>query len=78
MPCEIINGYAKGFGLENSIDIPTETNHAWNAVEIDSHWYLIDSTCGTDHVDETKQFKHELTSFYFFSTSKSNDLSSFT
>ncbi|CAF4914693.1 unnamed protein product, partial [Rotaria sp. Silwood1] len=30
IPCEIISGYAKGYGFENRTDAPSETDHAWN------------------------------------------------
>ncbi|CAM4819275.1 unnamed protein product [Rotaria magnacalcarata] len=65
VPCEIISGYAKGYGFENRKDAPTETDHAWNAVEIDHHWYLMESTWGAGHLNDKKQYERELTSYYF-------------
>ncbi|CAF3430030.1 unnamed protein product [Rotaria socialis] len=45
VPCEIISGYAKGYGFDDRNGAtPMETDHAWNAVEIDDHWYLMEST----------------------------------
>jgi transglutaminase/protease-like cytokinesis protein 3 len=42
--CEIIVGYAKGYGYKGGkISKP---NHAWNAVNIDDKWELVDSTWG--------------------------------
>jgi len=51
MPCEIVHGYAKGYGFDNREEAPSETDHAWNAVEIDNHWYLMESTWGAGHLD---------------------------
>ncbi|CAF4370582.1 unnamed protein product [Rotaria sp. Silwood2] len=65
MPCEIVSGYAKGYGFESRTDAPSKTDHAWNAVEIDRHWYLMDSTWGAGHLDDAKEFKRELSSYYF-------------
>jgi transglutaminase/protease-like cytokinesis protein 3 len=42
IPCEIINGYARGD--MNKIGNNFRTNHSWNAVKLDSNWYLVDVT----------------------------------
>jgi hypothetical protein len=42
IPCEIINGYARGD--LNKIGNNFHTNHTWNAVRLDSNWYLVDVT----------------------------------
>ncbi|CAF5046521.1 unnamed protein product, partial [Rotaria socialis] len=65
MPCEKVSGYAKGYGFEISNDAPTGTDHAWNAVEIDHHWYLMESTWGAGHLNDKKQYERELASYYF-------------
>ncbi|CAF3039980.1 unnamed protein product [Rotaria sp. Silwood2] len=65
MPCEIVSGYAKGYGFESRTDAPSKTDHAWNVVQIDRHWYLMDSTWGAGHLDDAKEFKRELSSYYF-------------
>ncbi|CAF2994685.1 unnamed protein product [Rotaria sp. Silwood2] len=67
MLCQIISGYAKGHEFENHIDIPTKSDHKWNAVEIDQHWYLIESTWGAGYVNEQNIFQHEPNSYYFLS-----------
>ncbi|CAF3717594.1 unnamed protein product [Rotaria socialis] len=64
--CQIISGYAKGYEFENRIDAPTETDHTWNAVEIDQHWYLIESTWGAGYLNEQSIFQHEPNLYYFF------------
>lgn len=42
IPCEVINGYARGDF--NKIGNNFRTNHSWNAVRLDSNWYLVDVT----------------------------------
>ncbi|CAF1088149.1 unnamed protein product [Rotaria sordida] len=66
IPCEKISGYSKGYGFDEREGAPDEIDHAWNAVEIDHHWYLIESTWGAGHLTEQKTFQHELESYYFF------------
>lgn len=43
-----IVGYSKGYGY-NQGDRFTESNHAWNAVQINGEWQLIDATWGSGH-----------------------------
>ncbi|CAF2692906.1 unnamed protein product [Rotaria sp. Silwood2] len=64
--CEKVSGYSKGYGFDEREGAPSETDHAWNAVEIDHHWYLMESTWGAGHLTEQKAFQHELNSYYFF------------
>ncbi|MTF38175.1 transglutaminase domain-containing protein [Cyanobacterium aponinum] len=58
----IVLGYAKGenyiVGLDNNV------NHAWNAVKIDSNWYLIDTTWGAGTVTNNG-FNAQFNPFYF-------------
>ena len=63
--CEVVSGYSKGHGFEIGTPPPTKTDHAWNAVEIDHHWYLLDSTWGTGHLSAQKKFERKLEAFYF-------------
>lgn len=42
IPCEVINGYARSDF--NKIGNNFHTNHTWNAVRLDSNWYLVDVT----------------------------------
>lgn len=59
-----LNGYAKGYGYDEG-DHFTRTNHAWNAVQIDEKWYLIDSTWASGHVDG-RTYKKRLQEYWFF------------
>ncbi len=43
IPCEVIDGYAKGIGYKKNQEF-RESNHAWNAVNIYGSWYLLDVT----------------------------------
>ena len=65
MPCEIVSGYAKGYGFDDRVEAPSETDHAWNAVEINGHWYLMESTWGAGHLNNQKTFERELNAYYF-------------
>ena len=49
LECELIEGYAKGYGYETGTIIE-EPNHVWNKVKIDGIWYLIDATWGAGSV----------------------------
>jgi len=59
-----LNGYAKGYSYDEG-DHFTRTNHAWNAVQIDERWYLIDSTWATGHL-EGRTYKKRLQEYWFF------------
>jgi len=63
--CEEVSGYSKGYGFDEREDVFKETDHAWNAIEIDHHWYLIESTWGSGRLTDQKIFQHELNSYYF-------------
>lgn len=66
LKCEEINGYAKGYGYDNCKEGAfLKTNHAWNTIEINSHWYLLDSTWGTGHLNNQNMFERKLNCFYF-------------
>lgn len=45
LPCQVIHGYARGVGtsLLSEKDV-TDSNHAWNMVQINEAWYLVDCT----------------------------------
>lgn len=58
-----IVGYAKGYSYRNGAKFD-DTNHAWNAVQLDGQWWIIDSTWGAGNV-EGKTFVKELKEFYY-------------
>ena len=57
---EYVVGYA---GFSAGV-VPTTTDHAWNAVKIDSKYYLVDSTWGAGSCNGDP-FAQELKTFYF-------------
>ena len=62
LQCEYVSGYSKGYGWNGTI--PSNPNHAWNAVKIADSWYFLDSTWGAGHISE-KKFVQEFNDFYF-------------
>ncbi|CAF1235375.1 unnamed protein product [Adineta steineri] len=66
LKCEIVSGYSKGYGFDSREDVPTDTDHAWNAIELDGHWYLMESTWGAGRLTDEKLFQPELNTYYFF------------
>ncbi len=66
MKCEEISGHAKVYGFFNRGEGAfLRNNHAWNVVEINHHWYLIDFTWGTGHLNQQNTFERQLNCFYF-------------
>ena len=60
---EVISGYSKGtITAQPNLD---EADHAWNAVKIDSQWYLLDATWGSSLIDEDNIFVQQKEDTYF-------------
>ncbi|MFH1069849.1 MAG: hypothetical protein V1794_09565 [Candidatus Glassbacteria bacterium] len=59
-----IKGFAKGFGYRVGSGFD-KSNHAWNAVNINGEWKMIDCTWGAGHPDERGQFVSEFEDYYF-------------
>lgn len=51
--CVTVPGYSKGFGYQTGQSFSGEFDHAWNAVYLEGHWHLLDSTWGSGLVDTT-------------------------
>jgi hypothetical protein len=49
--CQIVRGYSKGYGYKSGQAF-TSPEHAWNAVKIDSMWYLVDVTWASGSIHE--------------------------
>jgi transglutaminase/protease-like cytokinesis protein 3 len=58
----IVIGYAKG--ATPNIERFQDVNHAWNAVQIDGAWYLLDATWGAGSVNNLK-FQPNYQPYYF-------------
>ena len=48
LECVSISGYSKGYGSYEGERF-TKSNHAWNAIKVNSTWYLIDATWGSGY-----------------------------
>lgn len=55
IPCQLITGYSKGFDYYKE-DTFYESDHTWNAVLIDSSWYLVDVTWGSGVIRPRKHW----------------------
>jgi len=65
---EVITGYANG-GLRRRGRFGS--NHRWNAVRIDSSWYLLDATWASGHITfGTDDFIKSYNDFYFLTAPK--------
>jgi hypothetical protein len=63
--CAVINGHSKGYQYE-LVDLFDEKNaHAWNAVKLNDHWYLIDATWGSGYIEDGR-FVRSFNDYYFF------------
>jgi hypothetical protein len=58
---EVINGYARC----SPGPLRFGTNHSWNAVLIDSAWYLVDATWGSGYLDQSARFVQQTDESYF-------------
>ena len=63
--CKKLSGYSKGYGFKIGQQSFTRTDHAWNAVRLEDHSYLVDSTWGQGHLDGNNRNRKELAPFYF-------------
>ena len=62
-----IKGFAKGYGYRVGSDF-SGTNHAWNCVNLDGRWHMIDCTWGAGHPNEKGEFVSEFEDYYFLTT----------
>lgn len=63
IPCEIVTGYAKT--NLNRIGARFISNHKWNAVLIDSSWYLLDATWASGYINYRDEFEKQYNPQYF-------------
>jgi transglutaminase/protease-like cytokinesis protein 3 len=61
-----ITGFAKDYNYELGSIFKGSGNHAWNAVKIDSHWYLLDVTWGAGYMNEDNKYQQYFNEYYFF------------
>ncbi|GAA6093621.1 kyphoscoliosis peptidase-like [Tachysurus ichikawai] len=65
--CREVGGHGKGVGYKLGQSYQnTKSNHMWNAVRLEDHWYLLDACWGAGRVDmNTKAFIKRYNEFYF-------------
>ncbi|HMG68793.1 MAG TPA: transglutaminase domain-containing protein, partial [Chitinophagaceae bacterium] len=67
IPCEVINGYARGDSKR--IGTNFRTNHSWNAVRLDSSWYLVDVTWASGYFTyNSNEFVRHFDDQYFLTS----------
>lgn len=64
---ELVLGYAKCYLEKNE---KFRTNHTWNAIRIDSSWYLLDATWGSGYVNYADEYIAHLDETYFLTPPK--------
>ena len=63
---EKVSGYSKGYGYAPG-QVDLRPNHAWNTVQIDGAWYLLDPTWDAGGIlAGTQSFKRRTESYRFF------------
>ena len=65
-----IRGYSKGLGYTVGSRFNGQSNHAWNAVQINGKWHLLDCTWGAGHVTEPGGYVREFNEHYFLTPPK--------
>lgn len=64
LKCEIIHGFGKT--TNTSLKKIKSPNHSWNAIQLDSKWYLSDATWSSGIIDgDTYIFEFEFNDSYF-------------
>jgi len=62
-----ISGHARGAGVDSFATEEIDLNgHAWNAVKLDGHWFLLDTTWDAGHVTEAETFERSYSTYYLF------------
>lgn len=58
---EVVSGFGRANGNERNFT----TNHRWNAVFIDTSWYLLDATWAAGYIGNNNRFQRNFNSYYF-------------
>ena len=65
LEAERVVGNSKGYGYTVGSKIEGPANHAWNAVNVDGVWQLVDCTWGAGYIDPNKEFVERFSDYYF-------------
>jgi hypothetical protein len=66
LKAEVVVGFSKGWGYKPGDKVDwSDSNHAWNAVEIEGNYYLVDSTWGAGSLSSSGKFEWKFTDYYF-------------
>lgn len=65
IPCKKVSGYSRGVGFDLMNENPQDSNHAWNVVQLEGDWYLVDSTWDSGYMDGKKSVQSYSTDWLF-------------
>ncbi|XP_076861997.1 kyphoscoliosis peptidase-like isoform X2 [Brachyhypopomus gauderio] len=67
LECKEVSGHGKGAGYRPGMSYQNiKSNHSWNAVRLEDHWYLLDACWGAGKVDmDNRVFMKRYNEFYF-------------
>ena len=60
-----ILGFAKGVGFRAGMAVPERGNHAWNAVQVEGRWALVDCTWAAGVLNEEGEYEQLFEPYYF-------------
>lgn len=66
IPCEVVSGFAKGYGYDPLGSVRPSSNHAWNAVTIQGRKYLVDATWDSGYINAFNQNVKYYSTDYLF------------
>lgn len=66
IPCEVVSGFAKGYGYDPLGSVRPSSNHAWNAVTIQGRKYLVDATWDSGYINAFNQNVKSYSTDYLF------------
>jgi hypothetical protein len=64
---EVILGFGRGMNADSE---KPDSNHAWNAVELDGQWHLLDATWAAGSAGEDQKFHKSYDDFWFLTDPK--------
>ena len=65
IPSKKVTGYARGVGTDIMSENPKDSNHAWNIVQLEDCWYLVDCTWDSGYMSGKKSVQSYTTDWLF-------------